>query len=86
MASFTPLPLVDDFLLSYNVGQALLLLFVLAILGSLPLKSRKVLSANLILFGVIFLLTPSSLVPLHYKYLGIALLVVSPVLYTTARS
>jgi len=86
MAPFTPLPLVDDFLLPYNVGQALLLLFVLAVLGSLPLKSRKVVAANLLLFGLIFLLTPSSLAPLHYKFLGIALLVLSPVLYTTARS
>lgn len=86
MAPLVPLPLIDDFLLPYNVGQALLVLFVLAVLGSLPLKSRKVLSLNLILFGLIFLLTPSSLAPLHYKFLGIALLVASPILYTTAQS
>lgn len=86
MAPFTPLPLLDDFLLPYNVGQAILALFVLAILGSLPLKSRKVIALNLILFGLIFLLTPSSLAPIHYKFLGIALLVLSPILYVTARS
>lgn len=84
MAPFTPLPLIDDFLLQFNVGQALLVVFVLAVLGSLPLGSRKVVSLNLILFGLVFLLTPANLAPLHYKFLGITLLVLSPVLYVTA--
>lgn len=84
MEPFTPLPLIDDFLLQFNVGQALLVVFVLAVLGSLPLGSRKAVSLNLVMFGLIFLLTPASLAPLHYKFLGIALLVLSPVLYVTA--
>lgn len=82
--TFAPLPLIDDFLLPYNVGQALLVLFVLAVLGSLPLRSRKVLSVNLILFGFIFLVTPASLAGLSFRFLGIALLVVGPMLYVTA--
>ena len=84
MIEFAPLPLIDDFLINYNVGQALLLLFVLSVLAAIPLGSRKVLSLNGIVFGLIFVLTPSSLAPLQYKFLGIALLVVAPLLYVTA--
>lgn len=80
----TPLPLVDDFLRPYNVGQVLLFVFVLAVLGTLPLRSRKVLALNVTLFGVVFLLTPISLAALHYKFLGIGLLVFGPMLYATA--
>jgi len=85
MIEFAPLPLVDDFLLQYNVGQALLLLFVLSLLGALPLGSRKVLSLNAILFGLLFVLTPASLAPLEFKFLGVGLLVVAPMLYVTGR-
>ncbi|MFB6253697.1 MAG: hypothetical protein ABEI06_03725 [Halobacteriaceae archaeon] len=85
MLPFTPLPLIDEFLLDYNVGQVLLLLFIVAVLATLPLRSRKVLSINLIMFGLIFLLTPASLMPTHYKFLGIILLVISPLIYITAR-
>ena len=84
MIELVPLPLIDDFLINYNVGQALLLLFVLSVLAAIPLGSRKVLSLNAIVFGLLFVLTPSNLAPLQYKFLGIALLVVAPLLYTTA--
>ncbi|TQR22492.1 hypothetical protein C9J85_16175 [Haloferax sp. wsp5] len=53
-----PLQLVDTFLLDYNIGQALLLVFVLSTVGTLPLKSRHILGINATLFGLIFLLTP----------------------------
>jgi len=80
-----PLQLIDSFLLQYNVGQALLLVFVLGAVGVLPLKSRKLLSLHVIAFGVIFLVTPQSLVPTHYLFLGIVLVVVGPLLYVTGR-
>lgn len=80
-----PLQALDKFLLNYHVGHALLAAFALAMLGSLPLKSRKVLSLNAITFGAIFLLTPSSMAPIQYKFLGITLLVIGPMLYVTAR-
>lgn len=80
-----PLQALDDFLLNYHVGHALLLLFVLSILGSLPLKSGKVLSLNAVAFGILFVVTPSSEAPITYRYLGIVLLVVGPVLYATTR-
>ncbi|MFB6112168.1 MAG: hypothetical protein ABEJ35_06495 [Halobacteriaceae archaeon] len=84
MAPFTPLPVVDDFLRQFDVGQVLLLVLVLAVLGSLPLRSRKILSLNLVVFGLLFLVTPSTLAPIEYKFLGLGLLVASPVLYMTA--
>jgi hypothetical protein len=80
-----PLQVVDTFLLEYNVGQALLLGFILSIAGTLPLKSRKVVSLVTLSFGVIFMLTPQSLVPIHYLFLGLVLLVVAPLLYVTAE-
>jgi hypothetical protein len=80
-----PLQLIDGFLLNYNVGQALLLGFVLGVVGILPLKSQKLLSLHVIGFGVIFLLTPQALVPIHYLFLGIVLVVVGPLLYVTAN-
>jgi len=76
------LQLIDTFLLQYNLGQALLLGYVLVMLGSLPLKSVRVLSLNTLAFGLIFLMGPASMVPFVYKILGIGMLVVAPMLYT----
>jgi hypothetical protein len=84
MFEFVPLPLVDDFLLKINVGDAVFALFAISLLVSIPLKSRKVLSLNSILFGVLFLLLVSMGAPATYAYLGVVLLVVAPLLYTTA--
>ena len=91
-----PLQLVDSFLLQYNTGDALLAIFVLGLLATLPLKSRKVTLLHIIVFGALFLLLPGSMFSvdssgahllgsvLEYKMLGLGLLVISPVLYTTA--
>lgn len=82
----TPLQLIDNFLLQYNVGQALLAIFLLSILAALPLKSRKVLSVQFISFGLIYMLTPQSLLEATYwKFLGVALLMLGPMVYMTAR-
>lgn len=80
-----PLQVIDSFLLDYNVGQALLLGFILTMLAALPLKSQKILGINTMLFGVIFMLTPLGIAAPHYLFLGIALLVVGPLIYVTAR-
>jgi hypothetical protein len=79
-----PLQVIDSFLLNYNVGQALLLGFVVTTLGALPLKSQRLIGVNAVVFGLIFALTPQSIVPFHYLFLGIILLVVGPMLYVTA--
>lgn len=89
---FIPLPLIDDFLVQVTMGHALIALFLVSVVGVLPLGSRKVLSANVILFGLLFLLTPASLMSdastvavFPYRFLGIALLVLAPILFTTAK-
>lgn len=79
-----PLQVIDSFLLDYNVGQAILLGFILTTVATL-LLSRKVLALNTILFGIVFMLTPQNLVPVHYLFLGIVLLVIGPLLFVTAR-
>lgn len=80
-----PLQLIDNFLLQYNAGQALLALFILATLGALPLKSMKIIGINTVVFGLIFMLTPGSLAPVQYRFLGLALLFVGPLLIISAR-
>jgi len=82
------LPLfIDAILINYHLGQILLLGFVLTTLGALPLKSQQVIGLNTILFGVIFVLTPMSLMESAqaYLFLGVALLVIGPMVYFTAR-
>ncbi len=94
--SALPLQVIDSFLLGYNVGDALLVVFVLGILAVIPMKSWKLLTLHLLLFGVIFFLTPASMLSvdasgshllgsaLQYKLVGLGLLLISPVLYATA--
>lgn len=79
-----PLQFVDSILLEYHIGQVLLLVFGLSIVGTLPLGSRKVFALNLTAFGLIFALTPQSLIPLWYMFLGLILLLVGPILWYTA--
>lgn len=84
MLPVAPLQVIDSFLLQYNVGQALLAVFILTTLGALPLRSRKVLGLNTVVFGLVFLITPTpGLQPVHYQFLGIALLFVGPFLVIT---
>jgi len=85
MDALTPLPLIDDFVRQFNVGQVLLAVFVLSVLGSLPLKSIKLVALNTIVFGFLFIATPSSMAPFQYRLLGIGLVVAAPVLYTASR-
>lgn len=79
-----PLQLIDQFLINYNVGQALLVVFVLSILAVLPLKSQRLVALVVVVFGLIFLITPSSLQPTAFLFLGLGLILVGPMLYITA--
>jgi len=91
-----PLQIIDSFLLQYNTGDAVLVLFVLGLLGTLPLKSRKVTTLHIMTFGLLLLLLPAQMLTvkasgahllgsvLQYKMLGLGLLVASPVVYTTS--
>jgi hypothetical protein len=92
----SPLQVIDSFLLQYNTGDALLVVFILGLLATLPLKSRKVTMLHVMGFGALFLLLPGSMLAvesggahllgsiLQYKMLGLGLLVIGPILYTSA--
>ena len=62
-----------------------LALFILSTLGALPLKSLKIIGLNTVAFGFIFMLTPGSLAPVQYRFLGLALVFVGPLLVISAR-
>ncbi len=80
-----PLQLLDTFLLDYHIGHALVVTFVLVMLASLPLRSRKILALNATLFGIIFVAVPFQMTDeVIYRFVGFALIVVAPILYTTA--
>lgn len=80
-----PLQVLDTFLLDYHIGHVLVVTFALVMLASLPLRSRKVLALNLTLFGVIFVAVPVQMTDdVLYRLVGFALIVVAPILYTTA--
>ncbi|WP_218644796.1 hypothetical protein [Natronomonas gomsonensis] len=75
-----PLQLVDDFLRQYHVGHALLVGFVLAVVGGFAInRSVKVLGIQLSLFGILFIVTPTSTMEVPFLFLGIGLAVIGPV-------
>ena len=80
-----PLQVIDSFLLNYEIGQALLLAFILAIPGVLVLGSKKLLGIFLAVFGVIFLLTPQAINSKVYMFLGLALIFVGPMIVAVAQ-
>lgn len=82
MLEFVPLDLLDNFLMDRNAGEALLVLFLLSVVATLPL-SRKLFSINTMIFGLLFFLIPSGLAPIEYKLLGLLLIVIAPVVYTS---
>jgi len=81
-----PLQLVDDFLRQYHVGHALLVGFVLAVVGGFAInRSVKVLGIQLSLFGLLFIITPTSTMEVPYLFLGIGLAVIGPVVAISAN-
>lgn len=80
MMAGVPLQVLDNFIINYNVGQALLVLFVLTTLGALT-RGAKILAINTVAFGLVFVLTPNSVSPFHYRLLGLLLLAVGPMVY-----
>ncbi|PSP34266.1 hypothetical protein BRC64_01290 [Halobacteriales archaeon QH_10_67_22] len=90
-----PLQVIDGFLLKVNVGDALLVGFVLGLLAVIPKGSRRLATLHVITFGALLLLLPGNIMYdpkelsllrsiLEYKIVGLILLVVAPVLFTTA--
>lgn len=79
-----PLQVIDKFLLQYNLGQALVLVYVLATLAALTQRSLKIVAIQTTIFGLLFMLVPSIDGPNFYLYVGIGLLVVAPMAYVSA--
>lgn len=80
MMAGIPLQVLDNFIVNYNVGQALLVLFAVTTLGALT-RGAKLAALNTVAFGLVFVLTPNSVSPFHYRLVGLGLLVVGPMLY-----
>jgi len=82
-----PLGFVDQFLFDYHVGHVLILLAALTILGVVPLRSGKLTSMTIVLFGMIFILTPFWVVPGYdlYMYAGIVMVFVGTMLFVFAE-
>jgi len=90
-----PLQLIDSFLLSYTIGDVLLLGFVVGAVGILPLRSLRMLGAHTVGIGALLLLTPASAMEpnagsllassFEYKLVGLVLLSLAPVLYAVGR-
>ncbi|WP_336135298.1 hypothetical protein [Natronomonas amylolytica] len=82
-----PLQLIDDFLMNYHLGHVLLLLFIVAVGGGFAAnRSVKVLGVQFSLFGLLFIITPSTTMPTTFLYLGIGLAVIGPVIAISADS
>lgn len=79
-----PLQLIDSFLLDYHLGHILLVVFVLATVGTLPLKDQRIVGLNVIAFGLIFAIAPFGTMSAPFILMGIALLVIGPMIYVTA--
>jgi hypothetical protein len=75
-----PLQVIDNFLLQYNVGQVLALVFVLGLLGTIPLRSKTVSGLHVAIFGLVFVITPLSLMgnDVIYKFVGLGLIFIGP--------
>jgi type IV secretory pathway VirB6-like protein len=83
-----PLQVIDNFLIQYHVGHALVLAFVFALLGALTQKSLQLVALTLLVFGLVFAATPASAIGEQaslYRMAGIALTVLGPVVFVSAR-
>lgn len=78
------LQVVDKFLLQYNLGEVLVVVFVLALLAALTQRSAKIIAIQTMAFGLIFMIIPSINAPGYFLYFGIGLLMISPMIFVTA--
>ncbi|WP_435074503.1 hypothetical protein [Halorubrum sp. HHNYT27] len=77
---------IDTFLLDYHLGHVILLGFIVSLLGSVPLKSQRVIAAVFGGFGLIFLVAPYTTMPKTYILIGIPLILIGTLLWTMADS
>lgn len=77
-----PLQVIDNFLIQYNIGHVLVLLFVLGLLGTLPLRSKTITGAHVASFGLLFAITPLSMMggDVIYRIVGVGLIFIGPMI------
>lgn len=90
-----PLQVVDSLLFNYNVGDVLLLVAVLGAVGILVQRSNKLFGVHLLTFGLLFVVLPGNMLEpkagsllasvAMYKFVGLTLLVLAPVIYAVSR-
>ena len=80
-----PLQALDKFLIQYNLGQILLVVYVLALLVALTQRSGKLVALQSVAFGLLFALVPSIDGPGYFLYFGLGLLIVAPLVFATAK-
>lgn len=90
-----PLQVIDGFVSSYNVGDVLLLVLVLGGIGILLVRSNKLFGLHLLVFGLLFVVLPEGMLEPElgsvfataatYKFVGLALIVLAPVIYAVSR-
>lgn len=89
-----PLQVIDTILLDYNIGDVLLLVAVLGGVGLLLRRTEKLFGLHILSFGLLFLILPKGMLEpqagsvfsnvAFYKFFGIALLVLAPVVYAVS--
>ena len=75
---------IDTFLLDYHLGHVILLGFILSLLGAAPLKSQRVIASVFAGFGLIFFMSPYTMMPKTYILIGIPLILIGALLWTMA--
>ncbi|MAT09200.1 MAG: hypothetical protein MK159_02845 [Halobacteriales archaeon] len=86
MSILVPMPLLDDFLVNYNLGQVILAMFILSLPVGFVFGSRKITAINVSMFGLLLTLAPSlGGGDVYFGYLGIILLVLGPMIYSIAK-
>jgi len=86
MVGLVPLQVIDNFLLNYNVGHVILVLFVLTVPLGLVKGSRKLLGLIFIAYGGLFIAAPAidAKAGIPFSLFGLVLIVVGPVMVSTA--
>lgn len=85
MSALTALQVLDKFLAPYHIGHATVLLFLLTLPAGIVKKSVQIIALTLIAFGGVFFVIPSiSDAGSVYSFVGLALMVIGPMAYTTA--
>jgi uncharacterized protein YjeT (DUF2065 family) len=94
MGAHVALQVIDNVLIDFSVGQVLLYVFVLSVLAAVVLQSWRVVGVQTVVFGLLLVATPGSLLsasgngtPLaltapQFRLFGVFLLLAGPVVLT----